>query len=143
MKFATCNEMFEGWDFDRICRVVKGAGYDGLELAPFTLATPITDLSGRRRDNPVCADAEHEAVALQVERHLHGPTHSVHHDVAIPNGSKRLAGRARRRLPRSRRFGHGVRLAPQRSRLLGVSPDDAFAWAVETLSWPCPWPTPA
>lgn len=49
MKFATCNEHFEGWAFDRLCRYVKSIGYDGVELAPFTLAPTITDLSADRR----------------------------------------------------------------------------------------------
>jgi D-psicose/D-tagatose/L-ribulose 3-epimerase len=38
MTFAICNELFEGWDFGRVCRLVKAIGYDGLEVAPFTLA---------------------------------------------------------------------------------------------------------
>lgn len=49
IKFAICNELFEGWDFGRVCRYVKSVGYDGLELAPFTLAPRITDLSATRR----------------------------------------------------------------------------------------------
>jgi sugar phosphate isomerase/epimerase len=49
MKLAICNELFEGWPFDRVCRFVKSAGYSGLEVAPFTLATPITDLPSSRR----------------------------------------------------------------------------------------------
>jgi sugar phosphate isomerase/epimerase len=44
MKFATCNEHFEGWAFERLCKYVKSVGYDGVELAPFTLAPRITDL---------------------------------------------------------------------------------------------------
>lgn len=48
MKFAICNEQFEGWDFGRICRFVKSAGYDGLEVAPFTLARYVTDLPADR-----------------------------------------------------------------------------------------------
>lgn len=48
MKFAICNEQFEGWDFGRICRFVKSAGYDGLEVAPFTLARYVTDLPAGR-----------------------------------------------------------------------------------------------
>ena len=49
MKFAICNEQFEGWDFERVCRYVKGVGYDGLEVAPFTLAPRITDVDKARR----------------------------------------------------------------------------------------------
>ena len=38
MKFAICNEMFEGWEFARICDTAAGIGYTGIEVAPFTLA---------------------------------------------------------------------------------------------------------
>jgi sugar phosphate isomerase/epimerase len=49
MHFAICNELFEGWAFDRVCRYVKSVGYDGLEVAPFTVAPLITDLDARQR----------------------------------------------------------------------------------------------
>ena len=42
MRYAICNETFEGWDHDRVCRYVASLGYQGLELAPFTLAPRIT-----------------------------------------------------------------------------------------------------
>ena len=45
IKLGICNELFEGWDFGQVCRTVKEIGYDGLEIAPFTLAPRITDLS--------------------------------------------------------------------------------------------------
>lgn len=35
---AICNELFENWEFERVCGTVKALGYDGLEIAPFTLA---------------------------------------------------------------------------------------------------------
>jgi sugar phosphate isomerase/epimerase len=49
MRYAICNETFEGWDHARVCRFVAGLGYQGLELAPFTLAPLITDVSPERR----------------------------------------------------------------------------------------------
>jgi len=49
MKFAICNELFEGWEFDRVCAFAAEAGYSGLELAPFTLAPTITELTAQRR----------------------------------------------------------------------------------------------
>jgi sugar phosphate isomerase/epimerase len=49
MRYAICNETFEGWDHARVCRFVAGLGYEGLELAPFTLAPRITDVTAVRR----------------------------------------------------------------------------------------------
>jgi sugar phosphate isomerase/epimerase len=49
MRYAICNETFEGWDHLRVCRFVASLGYQGLELAPFTLAPRITDVSPARR----------------------------------------------------------------------------------------------
>ena len=49
IRFGICNELFEGWDFAKLCRAVKAIGYEGLEIAPFTLAPTINDLSPLRR----------------------------------------------------------------------------------------------
>ncbi len=37
MRFAICNETWQGWDFDRTCDAIASAGYAGVEIAPFTL----------------------------------------------------------------------------------------------------------
>ena len=50
MRYAICNETFEGWDHARVCKTVADLGYGGLEIAPFTLAPRITDVTaGQRR----------------------------------------------------------------------------------------------
>ena len=66
MRFAICNEQFEGWAFDRVCRFVKDAGYDGLEVAPYTLAPLITDVSPGQREElrQQAADAGVEILGL-------------------------------------------------------------------------------
>jgi sugar phosphate isomerase/epimerase len=48
-RYAICNETFQGWDQARVCRFVAALGYQGLELAPFTLAPRITDVTPERR----------------------------------------------------------------------------------------------
>src|SRR5262245_45396040 len=37
MKFALCNEVIRELPFERQCALAAGLGYQGLELAPFTL----------------------------------------------------------------------------------------------------------
>src|SRR4051794_26578138 len=49
IRFGMCNELFEGWEFGRVCRTLKALGYDGVEIAPFTLAPRIEDVSPQRR----------------------------------------------------------------------------------------------
>lgn len=48
-RFAICNETFEGWPWERVCRFVAETGYQGVEIAPFTLAPAVTEISPERR----------------------------------------------------------------------------------------------
>jgi len=51
LKQALCNEAFDGWDFAQACKSIKTAGYEGIEIAPFTLAEdPVTLTAGRRSE---------------------------------------------------------------------------------------------
>ena len=65
-KLGICNELFEGMEFGQVCRLVKNLGYDGLEIAPFTLAGLITELSprGRREIRALVEDAGLETIGL-------------------------------------------------------------------------------
>lgn len=49
MKFAICQELFEGWDWERQCRFIAEVGYTGIEVAPFTLSGRIGEVSAARR----------------------------------------------------------------------------------------------
>lgn len=66
MKLGICNELFEGWDFARICKTVKEIGYDGIEIAPFTLAPTIFDLKQARCSElrEIARDAGLEVIGL-------------------------------------------------------------------------------
>ena len=54
MKFAICNEIFQGWEIEAVLAHAAQAGYQAVELAPFTLANSVCDISpgdrGRIRD---------------------------------------------------------------------------------------------
>ena len=49
MKFAICQELFVDWDWERQCRFAASVGYTGMEVAPFTLASRIKEVSAERR----------------------------------------------------------------------------------------------
>jgi sugar phosphate isomerase/epimerase len=49
MHFAICNEIFKDWPLDRACAFVRSAGYDAMEIAPFTFSPLVTDVSAQHR----------------------------------------------------------------------------------------------
>lgn len=65
IKFGICNEIFAGWEIERILEYAAGIGYDVLEIAPFTLGQTVTDISKQRR-------AEIRDAALRVGMEISG-----------------------------------------------------------------------
>ncbi len=49
MKFGICNEIFQNWKIDDAMAFAKNAGYDGIEIAPFTLAKYVTEIPAAER----------------------------------------------------------------------------------------------
>jgi sugar phosphate isomerase/epimerase len=49
MKYAICNETFQGWAWADTCRQVAELGYDGIEVAPYTLAEDVRSLGPQAR----------------------------------------------------------------------------------------------
>jgi sugar phosphate isomerase/epimerase len=49
MKFALCNETFQGWPLERGFALAAECGYTGIELAPFTISDYVTDISAEQR----------------------------------------------------------------------------------------------
>ncbi len=77
MRYAICNETFEGWDHARICRTVAELGYTGLEMAPFTLAPRITDVTAAQRQK-LRAEAEGAGVPIIGLHWLLAKTEGLH-----------------------------------------------------------------
>jgi sugar phosphate isomerase/epimerase len=136
VKFAICNELFEGWDFDRVCRYVAGVGYGGLEVAPFTLAPLITDVSAARRRELAAQAADagigiiglHWLLAGTDGFYLTSPDAAVRartadYLVALADAARDLGGDLMV-------FGS----PKQRSLLPGVNREDAFRYATDTFT---------
>jgi sugar phosphate isomerase/epimerase len=49
MKIAICNELFQGWPIEKVFDYAAQLGYDGVEIAPFTLGDSVTEISPSRR----------------------------------------------------------------------------------------------
>lgn len=45
MRLAICNEMFRDWSFERTFAFVRDLGYQGVEIAPFTIAPDADEIS--------------------------------------------------------------------------------------------------
>ena len=63
MKFGTCNEYFENWEIEDVFKYAADIGYDGVEIAPFTLADSVDDISEARRQQ-IRAAAESAGVDI-------------------------------------------------------------------------------
>src|SRR6185369_6595322 len=49
MKFAICNEIFKGWNLTDTLAYAARLGYAGVEVAPFTIANSVSEISAIER----------------------------------------------------------------------------------------------
>lgn len=66
MKFAICNETYQGWTFEKTCAHIAETGYDAVEIAPFTLGEDPRELTEAQAKEcgRVARDAGLEVVGL-------------------------------------------------------------------------------
>lgn len=63
MKYAFCNEFCVGWSLEDAMHLARDLGYDGVEVAPFTIADDVRDVPLSRRQE-LRAEAERCGVQL-------------------------------------------------------------------------------
>lgn len=49
VKVSICNELFQGWTIDRVFEYAAQLGYNGVEIAPYTLADSVTEIPAKQR----------------------------------------------------------------------------------------------
>jgi sugar phosphate isomerase/epimerase len=59
MQFAICNEIFRDWKIEEVFAYCAKIGYDAIEIAPFTLANSVTDISKAEREQIRLAARKH------------------------------------------------------------------------------------
>ena len=140
MRFAFCNEGFADRPWPAVCSAIAEAGYDGVEVAPFTLAETVRDISphGRADMRTAAHDAGLEIVGLHW---LLVKPEGLH--VSHPNSKVRA--RTRDYLCHLADFcadlGGEIMVfgSPrQRGRVDDASSDDTWRWAAETFSGALP-----
>ena len=136
IKLGICNELFEGWDFSRVCSVVSELGYDGLEIAPFTLAPSIKDVSAARRREvrAMVEDAGLKTIGLHW---LLAKTEGLYLTAPDP-GVRRATGDYLVALAEATRDLGGTLMVlgspKQRSLLPGVTHEQAAEYAIEVFN---------
>ena len=135
MRFGICNEIFKDWKIEDAMSFAAKAGYDALEIAPFTLAKSVTDLPAAERQR--LRDAAARAgiaisgihwVLVQTEGlHLNHPDAAVRRRTAdyfceLVDFCADLGGRS-----------IIVGSPKQRNVLDSVTPQQAWDWAAETF----------
>jgi sugar phosphate isomerase/epimerase len=134
-KIGICNELFEDMEFSRMCRLLKELGYDGVEIAPFTLSKLITELTRERRRaiKAMVEDAGLETIGLHWLLAKTEGLYLTSPDAAV----RRATGDYLIALAEATRDLGGTLMVlgspKQRSLLPGVSYDQAFGYAVEVF----------
>jgi sugar phosphate isomerase/epimerase len=138
MKFAICNEIFQGWKLEDTFAHAAKTGYDAVEIAPFTVAKSVTGISAneRQRIRDAAASAGiaisgiHWVLAQTEGLHLTHPDATIRErtsrylcdlvDFCADVGGKTVV------------FGS----PKQRNILDGVSPRDAWSWGTDAFREP-------
>ncbi|MBI3874887.1 MAG: sugar phosphate isomerase/epimerase [Verrucomicrobia bacterium] len=135
MKFAICNETFKDWKLDDIFAYCAQIGYDAVEIAPFTLAKHVTDISAAERTR-IRDAAARAGIAVS----------GIHWVLVQAEGMYLTSPEAATRGRTAKYFcdlvdfcadigGRSIIVGSpkQRNLLPGVTPEQAWAWATEVF----------
>lgn len=135
MKFAVCNETFQDWPFEKAFAFAAECGYTGIEIAPFTIANYVTDITPQKR-----AEVRRQADAAGLE------VVGLHWLLAKTEGFHLTSPEAQTRRRTADYFGELARCcsdlggkvlvcgSPQQRNLLpGVGRDEAIQYAADVF----------
>lgn len=139
VKFGICNETYGGWELAKVCEDVARCGYDGIEIAPFTLHENPAELTepAAREVGRVARNAGLEVIGLHwllvkpAGMHLTTPDESVR---------KKTVGFAQHLARLCAAMGGRVMVwgsPKQRNVEPGQRYEDAFRYAVDAVRQVC------
>jgi sugar phosphate isomerase/epimerase len=135
MKFAICQELYEGWDWEKQCAFTAEVGYTGIEVAPFTLASHPSEVDAERRKQ-LRETAEKHGLEIIGLHWLLAKTEGLHLTSADPQVRERTADYLMQLGDLCGDLGGKVMVfgsPPQRSLQPGVTQQQAFDHAVEVF----------
>lgn len=138
IRFGICNEIFKDWKLEEIFNYAAKVGYDAVEIAPFTIAKHVTDISAEQR-------AEIKAMAARAGIAISG----IHWVLVRTEGMHLTDASAEVRRRTSKYFGELVKFCAdiggktivvgspkQRNIQEGVSQQEAWDFATEVFREP-------
>jgi len=134
-RYAICNELFAGWPLGRVASFAGSLGYQGLELAPYTLCDDVAHLTAEavRR---IRAEVEAGGLPIVGLHWLLAHTEGLHLNDPDPAVRQRTADYLLREVDLCADLGGSVLVLgspAQRNPPDGVSAADAWRWTAHTL----------
>jgi sugar phosphate isomerase/epimerase len=135
MRFCICNEIFQGWKIEDVFAHAARIGYDAVEIAPFTLANSVEEITAETRQKIREAAARHQIAIAGIHWVLVKPEglYINHPDAAIRERTAKYFGSL---VDFCADVGGRVMVVgspKQRNVLAGVDPGQARAWARATF----------
>ncbi|MFO0968538.1 MAG: sugar phosphate isomerase/epimerase family protein [Gemmataceae bacterium] len=135
MRYAICNETFEGWEHARVCATAAELGYTGLEIAPFTLAPRITEVTAQQRRD-LRSGAEKAGIPIIGLHWLLAKTEGLQLTSKDPDVRRRTADYIVELARCCRDLGGSLMVfgSPAQRRIpAGASREQATDWAIDTF----------
>jgi sugar phosphate isomerase/epimerase len=131
--FGSCNEMFDGWDLGRQLAFLRECGYEGVELAPFTIDKDVRNVTAAQRREVVAHARAAGISVIGLHWLLVGPE-----GMYITHTDREVRERTAGYLAELMRFCADVSGSvlvfgspAQRNLLPGVTREQARAWLIE------------
>lgn len=135
MQFGICSEIFQGWKLGDAMRFAAETGYDLIEIAPFTLAKYVTDISPVDRQS-IREEAKQAKIGISGIHWVLAHTEGLHVNHPDPAIRQRTATYFRELVDFCADIGGKsmvIGSPKQRQILDGVAPEQAWIWARETF----------